>query len=74
MLLIVFGAVMMVIVMYTIILFSLKLTGVKGVVTGLIPSVGLFAASWYIKKRLHREDQCNSSADSEVTGRTVDEL
>ena len=37
-----------------IIFFSLRLHGFSGIVTGLIPSIALSAASWYIKKRLER--------------------
>ena len=55
----VFGAVILLVVMYMVIFFSLKLTGVRGIVTGLIPSIALSAASWYIKKRLQKADQSN---------------
>ena len=48
----VFPAVMLMIVMYMIIVFSLDLKGVSGIVTGLIPTIVLSAASWYLKKRL----------------------
>ena len=48
----VFLAVMLMVVMYMIIVFSLNLKGVTGIVTGLIPTIALSAASWYIKKRL----------------------
>ena len=48
----VFIAVMLLIVLYMIIFFSLNLTGFKGIVTGLTPSIALSAATWYIKKRL----------------------
>ncbi|CAI8048541.1 hypothetical protein GBAR_LOCUS26762, partial [Geodia barretti] len=34
---------------------EVKLKGVAGIVTGLIPSIALSAASWYIKKRLEKE-------------------
>ena len=47
---------MLVFIVYIIIINSLKLTGFKGIMTGLIPSVGLSAVSWYIKKRLHRDN------------------
>ena len=50
----VFPAVMLMIVMYMIIVFSLNLQGVTGIVTGLIPSIALSAASWYIKKKLEK--------------------
>ena len=54
MLISVFGAVMLLVVIYMIIFFSLRLTGVKGIVTGLIPSIALSAISWNIKKRLQK--------------------
>ena len=53
-LLIIFGAVGLMIVLYMIIFFSLRLHHFSGIVTGLIPSIALSAASWYIKKRLER--------------------
>ena len=40
------------VVIYMIIVFSLNLKGVTGILTGLIPSIALSAASLYIKKRL----------------------
>ena len=48
----VFGAVALIVVVYMIVFFSLNLKGVTGIVTGLIPTIALSAASWYIKKRL----------------------
>ena len=48
----VFGAVALIVVVYMIVFFSLKLQGFTGVLAGLIPSIALSAASWYIKKRL----------------------
>ena len=53
----VFGSVMLLVVMYMVIFFSLKLIGVGGIVTGLIPSIALSAVSWYIKKRLQKANQ-----------------
>ena len=53
-LLTIFGAVGLMVVVYMIIFFSLRLHGFSGIVTGLIPSIALSAASWYIKKRLER--------------------
>ena len=53
-LLTIFGAVGLMVVVYMIIFFSLRLHGFSGIVTGLIPSIALSAASWYIKKRLDR--------------------
>ena len=48
----VFGAVALIVVVYLIVFFSLNLKGVTGIVSGLIPTIVLSAASWYIKKRL----------------------
>ena len=65
MLITVFGAVMLIVIMYMI---SLKLTGISGIITGLIPSIALSAVSWYIKKRLQIEEarvHSTSSPDSE---------
>ena len=53
-LLTIFGALGLMVVVYMIIFFSLRLHGLSGIVTGLIPSIALSAASWYIKKRLER--------------------
>ena len=53
-LLTIFGALGLMVVVYMIIFFSLRLHGFSGIVTGLIPSIALSAASWYIKKRLER--------------------
>ena len=47
-----FGAVALIVVVYLIVFFSLKLKGFTGVLAGLIPSIALSAASWYIKKKL----------------------
>ena len=48
----VFGAVALIVVVYMIVFFSLRLQGFSGILTGLIPTIALSAASWYIKKRL----------------------
>ena len=48
----VFGAVALIVVVYMIVFFSLNLKGFTGILAGLIPSIALSAASWYIKKRL----------------------
>ena len=75
MVLTVFGGVMLIVIVYMIIVFSLKLSGIKGVVTGLIPSIVLSAASWYIKKRLHRDESKpnNSAAYGAAAGSVNDE-
>ena len=48
----VFGAVGLLVVVYLIIFFSLNLQGFSGILTGLIPTIALSAASWYIKTKL----------------------
>ena len=50
-----FSAVMLLLVIYMIMIFTLNLTGIVGIATGLVPSVALSAASWYIKKKLPKE-------------------
>ena len=45
----VFVSVVLMLVLYMIIVFSLNLKGVTGIVTGLIPSLALSAASWFIR-------------------------
>ena len=57
-----FLALMLLVIMCIIIVFSLNLHGLAGVVTGLIPSVVLSGASWFIKKRLNDDP---SSSDIE---------
>ncbi|CAI8049037.1 hypothetical protein GBAR_LOCUS27001 [Geodia barretti] len=66
MLISVFGAVALMVVMYMIIVFSLNLKGVAGILTGLIPSIALSAASWYIKKRLEKEVSQSNTATSQL--------
>ena len=61
MLIAVFPAVVLFVIMYMIIVFSLNLKGVTGIVTGLIPSIALSAASWYIKKRLEKQSATSQS-------------
>ena len=71
MLITVFAAVMLLIVMYMIIFFSLNLTGFRGIVTGLIPSIALSAGSWYIKKRLEKaQAQSNNPSTQSQYGAT----
>ena len=62
----VFGALMLLIAIYIIIVFSLKLKGVSGIVTGLIPSIILSSISWYIKKRLLTKGHTTSSDRNEL--------
>ena len=52
---ILFPALILLIVMCIMIVFSLNLQGLTGIVTGLIPSAALSAASWYLKKRLEND-------------------
>ena len=74
MLIIVFVAVMLLIVMYMIVFFSLNLTGFRGIVTGLIPSIALSAATWYIKKRLKTDLRRPAiTTDRETTGGAVND-
>ena len=58
------GAVALIVIVYLIIFFSLKLQGFTGVLAGLIPSIALSAASWYIKKRLLKRVVSQSSNTS----------
>ena len=58
----VFSALVLMIVSYMIIVFSLNLQGVSGIATGLIPSIALSSISWYIKKRLVTKGHTNSSS------------
>ena len=69
-LIIVFGSVMLIVIMYMVLFFSLKLTGISGIITGLIPSIALSAVSWYIKKRLQREEARVRSITSSEYGAT----
>ena len=64
----VFGAVGLLLVVYLIIFFSLNLQGFSGILTGLIPTIALSAASWYIKKRLLKRaiSQPRNQSDSGV--------
>ena len=75
MLITIFVAVMLLIVMYMIIFFSLNLTGFRGIATGLIPSVALSAVTWYIKKRLEKAQaqSNNPSTQYGATGGSVND-
>ena len=61
MLLIIFCAVILIVAVYVAIITSLKPKGVIGFVTTLIPSLGLYAAGWLIKKKLQSEAQPNQA-------------
>ena len=71
----VFTAVMLLVVMYMIAFFSLKLEGITGIVTGLIPSIALSVTSWFIKNRLVRErNYSNTTTDQShygITGMSI---
>ena len=73
----VFPAVMLSVVVYIVIVLTLSMKGVTGIVTGLIPSIALSAASWYIKKRLVKEvsqfDSAKRFSDYGTTGVTANE-
>ena len=58
----VFSALVLMIVSYMIIVFSLNLQGVSGIATGLIPSIALSSISWFIKKRLLTKGHTNPSS------------
>ena len=73
----VFPAVMLSVVVYIVIVLTLSMKGVTGIMTGLIPSIALSAASWYIKKRLVKEvsrsDTAKRFSDYGTTGVTANE-
>ena len=58
----VFGALMLLIAIYMIIVFSLHLQGLSGILTGLIPSVILSSISWYIKNKLLTKEHNTGSS------------
>ena len=62
----VFVALILLIAIYMTIVFSLKLQGVSGIVTGLIPSIVLSSISWYIKKRLLTKKHTTGSINSDM--------
>ena len=65
MFMIVFPAIVLMVLMYTIVIISLNLRGVTGIVTGLIPSIALSAVSWYIRKKLLKRAAGQSSNTSD---------
>ena len=71
----VFTSVMLLVVMYMIAFFSLKLEGFTGIVTGLIPSIALSATSWFIKNRLVRERNYSNTTTGQshygITGMSI---
>ena len=72
MLISIFISVVMMVLMYEIVVMSLNPKGVTGILTGLIPSVVLLAASWYIKKRLDKEMNTTQSQYG-TTGEALNE-
>ena len=62
----VFVALMLLIIMYITAMFSLKLQGVSGIVTGLIPSIVLSFISWYIKKKFFTRKHTTGSTNSDM--------
>ena len=69
---IIFPAIVLTLVMYTMIIISLNLRGVTGIVTGLIPSIALSAASWYLKNRLVKEVSQSNTGTSMSQYTTTD--
>ena len=70
----IFCAVILIVAVYVIIITSLKLEGIKGFVTTLIPSLGLSAAGWLIKKKLQSEVQSRQQAsDCGATGLSLND-
>ena len=73
-LLIIFGAVILIVAVYVAIITSLKPKGVIGFLTTLIPSLGLSAAGWFIKKKLQSEVQSHQQAsDYGATGQSLND-
>ena len=60
----VFGALMLLIAIYMVIVFSRHLQGLSGIVTGLIPSIVLSSISWYIKNKLLTKEHNTGSSSS----------
>ena len=61
----VFGAGALIVLVYMVVFFSLKLQGFTGVLAGLIPSIALSVASWYIKNKLLKRASGQSSNTSD---------
>ena len=74
MLLIIFCAVILIVTVYVAIITSLKPKGIKGFLTTLIPSLGLSAAGWLIKKKLQSEVQSRQQASGYgATGQSLND-
>ena len=65
---IMFVALMLLVIMCIMIVFSLNLQGLTGALTGLIPSAALSAASWYLKKTLENDLSPSDTSTSETEG------
>ena len=73
-LLIIFCAVILIVTVYVAIITSLKPKGGIGFLTTLIPSLGLSAAGWFIKKKLQSEVQSRQQAsDYGATGQSLND-
>ena len=71
---IIFCAIILIVTLYVIIITSLKPKGVIGFLTTLIPSLGLSAAGWFIKKKLQSELQPNQQASGyRATGQPLND-
>ena len=64
----VFGAVTLMVIIYMTIVLSLNLQGFSGILTGLIPTIALSAASWYIKTKLLQRAQRHTNQDRSRPG------
>ena len=71
----IFIAVILLLIMYMIIFYSLNVKGIARIVTGLIPSIGLSAISWFIKKRLlgeqHHSNTTTGQSHYGITGMSI---
>ena len=69
----IFCAVILIVAIYIIIITSLKLEGIKGFATTLIPSLGLSAAGWLIKKKLSEAQPNQQASDYGATGLSLND-
>ena len=74
MLITVFGAVMLIVIMYMILFFSLKLTGLSGIITGLIPSIALSAVSRRDYRYIEEARVCSTSSPDSEEYEVIDEM
>ena len=73
MLLSIFCAVIFMVIVYVAIITSLKPEGIKGFATSLIPSLGLSAAGWLIKKKLSEAQPNQQASDYGATGQSLND-